>query len=133
MSWEPCLVKTDGQPLGTPDEIRHAITLEFPKTKWNLEPGGNDLLEQIMSYGSNISTEWRAMILQTEPSWRGTYDTDPVTVEFNLGPGEQIMWVNVTSRGDHAEAQRRLRKLARDMGWLIKGDFDEHGQSSRWS
>lgn len=40
MAWEPSLLKDDNSPLGTPNEVRQAITLAFPSVEWHLAPGG---------------------------------------------------------------------------------------------
>jgi hypothetical protein len=125
MAWEPALVKDDDSPLGTPDEVRQAISLAFPSTEWQLAPGGEELVKQMQQYGSPISDEWRAMMLQTLPHWQGIYDTEAVTVEFDLGSGGAILFVSISSHGEHAEAQKRLRALARDRGWVLKRDYEE--------
>ena len=125
MSWEPSLVRRDGSALGSADELRTAIDRAFPGTAWDLAPGGEELLKHMQQFGSSISNEWRAMLLQTPPHWHGLYDTEAVTVEVNLGCGEQIRWVNITSHGDHSEARKRLQALADEQGWVIKGDFEE--------
>lgn len=125
MSWEPSLVKHDDSPLGSPDEVRKSIALAFPSTEWDLAPGGETLVKQMQQLGGTISDEWRQMMLQTPPHWHGSYDTKPVTIEFDLGSGDEVLFVSITSHGEHSEAQKRLRALARDKGWFLKGDFEQ--------
>ena len=124
MAWEPSLVTIDHSALGSPEEVRQALSHVFPGTEWNLAGGGEDLVKQMQELGTNISEEWRDLLLQTLPNWHGIYDTEPLAVEFDLGSGEKILFVNITSRGNHTEAQKRLRALASDRGWRLKGDFE---------
>jgi hypothetical protein len=125
MAWEPSLVKHDDSQLGSPDEVMQAISLAFPGMEWQIAPGGEDFIKQMEQYGSTVSDEFRAMMLQTPPHWQGLFDTETVTVEFNLGPSDDVRFVNVTSRGEHSEAQRRVRALAQEKQWMIKGDYNE--------
>lgn len=124
MSWEPSLIARDGSALGSADELRAAVDRAFPGTVWELTPGGEELLKQMEQFGSPVTDEWRAMLQQSPPHWHGLYDTDAVTVEFKLGCGEQIQWVNVTSRGDHSKVREHLRALTDERGWAIKGDLE---------
>lgn len=123
MSWEPTLLTPDGSAIGTPDQVRESISRAFPNTEWELAPGGEALLEQFEHFGSNLSDEWRTQILQTPPHWHGLYDSEDVSVEFHLGFSDTVQQISITSRGNHAVSQRRLRAIADENGWLIRNDL----------
>lgn len=124
MSWEPSLVREDGAPLGASDDVRAAITRAFPGTEWELTPGGEDLLREMLQFGGAVTDDMRAHILQTPPHWHGSFETSHLNVDFNLGPTTPTSWVNVTARGDQAAARQRLHALAAAQGWHIKGDIE---------
>jgi hypothetical protein len=123
MAWEPSLARRDALPLGSADAVRQAITKGFPGTVWELAPGGAALLAEFERLGSNFSADWRTQVLRTPPRWHGIWDSEAVSLEFALAVGDAVAWVNVTSRGEHSEAQQRLRTVAREQGWVIEGDF----------
>jgi hypothetical protein len=125
MAWEPSLLKRGNSQLGGHDEVMQAISLAFPGTDWRRAPSGEEFVKWMESNGGTVSEEYRAMMVQEPSNWHGLFDTQDVTVEFDLGPSDNVRFVNVTSRGNHAEAQRRLRALARERQWVIKGDYDE--------
>jgi hypothetical protein len=74
--------------------------------------------------GTKLSDDWRAMMLQAPAMWHGTYDTDVVTVTFEVGCGSNVPWISVTTRGDHIKAQVPLRTLAQEKGWVLQHDFE---------
>lgn len=119
MSLDVKLTRNGGNTLGTVEEVQRAIASVIADVVFSPDPGGNEKVAEIESFGLELPPSLRDFFRAKPPTITGESKRRDYSLQFHLGDGRPLRYLHISVRGDNDAATSEMDRLAAAHGWVL--------------